>query len=181
MASLQEFDAIYERLGVSFEVTYGESHYDEMLVPLVDGLLASGVAQESDGAVIIPFEGALEDRPFLVRKSDGAAADAILGELGASDGVDRDIILQLAAKRPLGHPERFDAAHAGAIRALEVLDRNGARRQHYPAPAGDIRDEPRHHSLHGSREHADAAHDEHVVRSPDDPDGGRGTAASAVG
>jgi len=61
------------------------------------------------------------------RKSDGAAADKILGELGASDGVDRDIILQLAGKRPLGHPERFDEAHAMAIRSLEVLDRNGAR------------------------------------------------------
>lgn len=61
------------------------------------------------------------------RKSDGAAADAILGELGANDGVDRDIVLQLAGKRPLGHPERFDAAHAMAIRSLEVLDRNGAR------------------------------------------------------
>ncbi|MEZ5169058.1 MAG: hypothetical protein R2695_22170 [Acidimicrobiales bacterium] len=61
------------------------------------------------------------------RKSDGAAADAILGELGASDGVDRDIVLQLAGRRPLGHPERFDEAHAMAIRSLEVLDRNGAR------------------------------------------------------
>ena len=61
------------------------------------------------------------------RKSDGAAADAILGELGANDAVDRDIVLQLAGKRPLGHPERFDAAHAMAIRSLEVLDRNGAR------------------------------------------------------
>lgn len=61
------------------------------------------------------------------RKSDGAAADAILGDLGASDGVDRDIILQLAGRRPLGHPQRFDAAHAMAVRSLEVLDRNGAR------------------------------------------------------
>lgn len=61
------------------------------------------------------------------RKSDGAAADSILGELGANDNVDRDIILQLAGKRPLGHPERFDAAHSMAIRSLEVLDRNGAR------------------------------------------------------
>ncbi len=61
------------------------------------------------------------------RKSDDAAADSILSELGASDGVDRDIILQLSAKRPLGHPERFDAAHAMAVRLLEVLDRNGAR------------------------------------------------------
>jgi hypothetical protein len=61
------------------------------------------------------------------RKSDGAAADRILGELGANDAVDRDIVLQLAGKRPLGHPERFDEAHAMAIRSLEVLDRNGAR------------------------------------------------------
>ena len=61
------------------------------------------------------------------RKSDGAAADRILGELGANDGVDRDIVLELAGKRPLGHPERFDEAHAMAIRSLEVLDRNGAR------------------------------------------------------
>ncbi|MDG2028243.1 MAG: hypothetical protein P8J50_14140 [Acidimicrobiales bacterium] len=61
------------------------------------------------------------------RKSDDAAADSILSELGASDGVDRDIILQLSAKRPLGHPERFDAAQAMAVRLLEVLDRNGAR------------------------------------------------------
>lgn len=61
------------------------------------------------------------------RKSDGAAADSILGELGANDSVDRDIILQLAGKRPLGHPERFDAAHSMAVRSLEVLDRNGAR------------------------------------------------------
>lgn len=61
------------------------------------------------------------------RKSDDKAADSILSELGASDAVDRDIILQLSAKRPLGHPERFDAAHAMAVRSLEVLDRNGAR------------------------------------------------------
>ena len=61
------------------------------------------------------------------RKSDSAKADEILRELGGADPVGRDIVLQLAGKRPLGHPERFLAAHTGAIRALEVLDRNGAR------------------------------------------------------
>lgn len=61
------------------------------------------------------------------RKSDGAKADAILSELGASDNVDRDIVLELAGKRPLGHPDKFPAAHSMAIRSLEVLDRNGAR------------------------------------------------------
>ncbi len=82
----------------------------------------------------------LDDRPHLVldefgekldafnafRKSDAAAADSILDQVGASDDVDRRIILELAAKRPLGHPDRFEEAHSGAMRAIEVLDRNAA-------------------------------------------------------
>ncbi len=61
------------------------------------------------------------------RKSDSDKADEVLRELGGADPVGRDIIRQLAGKRPLGHPDRFMAAHTGAIRSLEVLDRNGAR------------------------------------------------------
>lgn len=61
------------------------------------------------------------------RKSDAEATNAILGDLGASDDVDRDIVLELSAPDPLGHPDRFAAAHALAMRALEVLDRNGIR------------------------------------------------------
>ena len=83
----------------------------------------------------------LDERPGLVldqldekldafnalRKSDVAAADRILDQVGATDSVDRQIILELASKRPLGHPDRFPEAHAGAMRALEVLDRNASR------------------------------------------------------
>lgn len=61
------------------------------------------------------------------RKSDADASDAILGDLGASDGVDRDIVLELSSPAPLGHPDRFTDAHRLVMRALEVLDRNGAR------------------------------------------------------
>lgn len=62
----------------------------------------------------------------VFRKSDTDAADKILGQVGATDAVDRQIILELASKSPLGHPDRFPEAHAGAMRALEVLDRNGS-------------------------------------------------------
>lgn len=62
----------------------------------------------------------------VLRKSDAEAADRILDQVGATDDVDRQIILELASKRPLGHPDRFPEAHAGAMRALEVLDRNGS-------------------------------------------------------
>ena len=63
----------------------------------------------------------------LVRHSKGPEADELLTELGANSKVDRDIILELGAKRPLGHPARFEEAHGLAVRSLEVLDRNGHR------------------------------------------------------
>ena len=63
----------------------------------------------------------------LVRHTKGPEADELLSELGANSRVDRDIILELGAKRPLGHPARFEEAHGLAVRSLEVLDRNGHR------------------------------------------------------
>lgn len=59
----------------------------------------------------------------VLRKSDVEAADQILGQVGATDDVDRQIILELASKRLLGHPDRFPQAHAGAMRALDDPDR----------------------------------------------------------
>lgn len=63
----------------------------------------------------------------LLRKTNDVEADRLLSDLGATSKVDRDIVLELGAKRPLGHPERFEEAHSLAIRSLEVLDRNGHR------------------------------------------------------
>jgi len=63
----------------------------------------------------------------LLRKNDSEEAAKVLDEIGASSEVDRDIVLELGARRPLGHPRRFPEAHALAVRSLEVLDRNGHR------------------------------------------------------
>jgi len=71
----------------------------------------------------------------VFRKSDIAAADKLLGSLGAQDDVDKDIVLELSSARPLGHPDRFEHAHSLAVRALEVLDRNGARPSRSPDSA----------------------------------------------
>ena len=75
-SSREAFDSVYDRLDVRFDVTYGESHYNDMLQPLVDELLAAGIAEESEGAVVIFFrdeDGEDTLPPFLIRKSDGAA------------------------------------------------------------------------------------------------------------
>lgn len=74
--SLAEFNRVYARLGVAFDEVLGESAYNDALPGLVQGLLDSGVAVESDGAVVIKFDEAagkgLNDTVLVIRKADGA-------------------------------------------------------------------------------------------------------------
>ena len=73
-------------MGTRFDHTLGESFYNPELAPVVDALLASGIARSSDGAVAVfsdrslppkddPFlvsrDGEWVDVPALIRKSDG--------------------------------------------------------------------------------------------------------------
>ena len=67
---LEEIQRIYRRLGVSFDYTLGESFYQDRLAPLVDELVARGVARESDGAICVFLEG--HQVPMIIRKQDGA-------------------------------------------------------------------------------------------------------------
>ena len=75
-ASQSETQKIYNRLNVALgtEEWRGESTYHDRLGPLVDKLLADGVAREDEGAVLIYFDDdkQLADKPFMIRKSDGA-------------------------------------------------------------------------------------------------------------
>ena len=89
--SQQQFDRIYARLGIKFDVTLGESFYNGRLEPLVDELVKAGIARPSEGAVAVfsdgqgdskfdPFkvnrDGEWSDAPTIVRKRDGAATYA---------------------------------------------------------------------------------------------------------
>jgi len=67
------------------------------------------------------------ERFRIFRKTDSAEADKVLEEIGATGTVDRQIILELSSTRPLAYPDRFLEAHSLAMRALEVLDRNGGK------------------------------------------------------
>ena len=77
---------IYNRLDVNFDHWLGESFYNDQLGPLVEQLLESGIAEESDGAVAVFSDGSLPEKedpllkneddewkpqPALIRKSDG--------------------------------------------------------------------------------------------------------------
>jgi len=69
-ACLAAIDGMYARLGVHFDLTLGESHYQPFLNDVVESLLARKIAVVSDGAVCVFIPGV--DAPFIVRKSDGA-------------------------------------------------------------------------------------------------------------
>jgi len=69
-----QFDTIYQRLGVKFDCTLGESFYHPRLQPLVQALRDKGIARESEGALAVFFDEIpqLKEHPALVKKSDGA-------------------------------------------------------------------------------------------------------------
>ena len=84
--SQAQFDAIYGRLGVQFDHTYGESFYHTRLGQTVDDLMSRGIARESEGAKCVfsdgtrprkedPFliqrDGEWEPNPQLIQKRDG--------------------------------------------------------------------------------------------------------------
>ena len=68
--SLLEFNRIYARLGVSFELVRGESYYNDALPGVIDTLQAGGLIRESEGALVAFLD---EEKlpPCIVRKSDG--------------------------------------------------------------------------------------------------------------
>jgi arginyl-tRNA synthetase len=68
--SLDEFNRIYKRLDVGFDLCRGESFYNDTLSETVSLLQDKGLAVESEGALVVKLED--EGMPVcIVRKSDG--------------------------------------------------------------------------------------------------------------
>lgn len=68
--SMAEMDAIYQRLGVNFDHTLGESFYQDRLRGVVKSLADKGLARESEGAICVFLAG--QPAPMIVQKKDGA-------------------------------------------------------------------------------------------------------------
>ena len=81
-----QFNKIYSRLGVQFDVTLGESFYNPWLGEVVNDLLAKEIARESEGAVGVFSDGSLppKEDPFLVNRDGEWIADPAL--VRKSDG-----------------------------------------------------------------------------------------------
>lgn len=67
--SRQEFQKVYDRLGVHLE-EYGESFYNDLIPSVIDFLKSKGITEESDGALVI-FTKKFK-QPFMLTKRDGS-------------------------------------------------------------------------------------------------------------
>ena len=132
--SLSEFDRIYKRLGVSFDLVRGESFYNDRLPGMVRSLTDKGLARESEGALVAFLE---EEKlpPCIVRKSDGgynyATTDLATIESRVSEFKPDKIVYvtderqQLhfkqvfAVARKLGYVTRLDHVWFGLMRLPE--------------------------------------------------------------
>ncbi|MBI3886722.1 MAG: arginine--tRNA ligase [Opitutae bacterium] len=73
--SLAAFQQIYDQLGIKFDVTLGESFYNDKVDRIYRELTDCGLAEESKGALVVfhPEHPRFQTQPFIVRKSDGAS------------------------------------------------------------------------------------------------------------
>lgn len=70
--SLDDFDNIYKILGIKFDHFFYESEVEKPGKKIVEDLLQKGLAEKSDGAVIIDLE-KYNLKQFLLLKSDGSS------------------------------------------------------------------------------------------------------------
>ena len=69
--SLEEFDKIYARLGVSFDLVRGEAFYESHLDSAVQRVVDAGVTETSEGALVVDLSEFGKIPPCLLRKTDG--------------------------------------------------------------------------------------------------------------
>jgi arginyl-tRNA synthetase len=107
--SLKALKPSFDALGVHFDLFEGESGADPLIAPLIAELRASGVAVESDGAIVVPVAEEGDTKPvppLLLSKSDGAAlyATTDLATL-------KDRICRLGAQRVVYVVDQRQALH----------------------------------------------------------------------
>lgn len=109
--SLRAFQGIYDRLGIHFDVTLGESFYNDKVEAVYRELSACGVSSESQGAQVVfhPEHPRFKTQPLIVRKSDGAANYAttdLATILYRAEHFRADVILYVVDKRQSDHFEQ---------------------------------------------------------------------------
>jgi arginyl-tRNA synthetase len=111
-ASLAAFQRIYDRLGIRFDETLGESFYNDKVERVYAELAADGISTMSDGAQVVfhTEHPRFKTQPMMVRKSDGAANYAttdLATILYRTEHFHADCILYVVDKRQADHFEQL--------------------------------------------------------------------------
>ncbi|MCR5413587.1 MAG: arginine--tRNA ligase [Kiritimatiellae bacterium] len=111
--SIAEFDRMYAKLGVKFDTYRGESYYNGVMPRVVERLVKMGLAEESEGALVVK----LEDEKLgvaIVRKSDGGynytTSDLACVECRVKDYDPERIIYVTDARQQLHFKQWFSIA-----------------------------------------------------------------------
>ncbi|MDK2970678.1 MAG: arginyl-tRNA synthetase [Candidatus Sumerlaeota bacterium] len=130
--SIAELKADFHRLGIDFDLWYGESNYDARLAPMVEEIKAKGIAVEDDGALVVHVAEEADKKPIppvILLKSDGGANYATTDLATIEQRVrdfHADLILYVVDKRQSLHFEQvFRAAAKSGISG-------NARMEHLP-------------------------------------------------
>jgi arginyl-tRNA synthetase len=106
------FKDVYHRLGIHFDHELGESFYNDKLPRIYDEMQATGLATESQGALVVfhPEHPRFKTQPFIVRKSDGAsnyATTDLATMLYRTEHFRADAIIVLTDTRQTDHFEQL--------------------------------------------------------------------------
>ena len=129
-ASRVEFEAIYDRLGVSLQER-GESYYNPLLADLVKDMESAGVAVEDAGAKVVWVEGI--EHPLIIQKSDGGFGYATTDLAALRQRVNdekADWIIYVTDAGQAGH---FKMVFAAAERAGFIPAQGGKKGEAAPA------------------------------------------------
>jgi arginyl-tRNA synthetase len=126
--SVDAIKEVYDDLGVSFDLWYGESTINDRLAAMVARLTVSGVASSSEGAVVIEVaepDDKKEIPPFLLVKSDGATLYTTWDLATIEDRVEslnaQEIIYIVDVRQSLHFEQVFRAARRSGIAGDDVV------------------------------------------------------------
>lgn len=103
--SMKEYQKVYDRLDIHFELVNGESFYNEMMPKVLDDLRQKGLAKEDDGALVVFFD---ENKlpPCIVQKKDGSflySTSDLATIKYRKEKLNVDIALYVVDERQAGH------------------------------------------------------------------------------
>jgi arginyl-tRNA synthetase len=125
--SIEALKAVYDRLGVEWDLWHGESTINDRLEPLVERLISDGVAERSEGAIVVDVAkpgDTKEIPPLMLVKSDGATLYTTWDVATIEDRIERldadEMVYVVDVRQSLHFEQVFRASRKAGIAGPDV-------------------------------------------------------------